>query len=79
MKGKNEFRGVAYWPDRKRCQARLTKDGVIFWGPFRKAAEAAVRDYGDLARAMHGEFDCVNFPREGERGVELAEAVRPAR
>ncbi len=59
---KRSANGPFYW----RAQIRVK--GGNRYRHFASMEEAA-RGYDDLAREHFGEFACVNFPREGERGA----------
>ena len=64
------YKGIAKngengWAARIRCPDTGKRLHV---GQFHTPEEAA-RAYDDAARRIHGEFACVNFPREGERGA----------
>lgn len=49
--------------------AQIRENGKkVHLGQF-KTPEEAARAYDEAARRIHGEFACVNFPREGERGA----------
>jgi hypothetical protein len=67
------FKGV-YWDSgtgsrNKRWRARIKVNGKSRpLGGFASREEAG-RAYDAAAREIHGEFACVNFPREGERGA----------
>lgn len=71
-KNPSGYRGVFYFPQRRKYQARVTCEGGVFRAPYRKAAKQAATDFDSLARALFGEFATYNFPRRGERGVEKA-------
>ena len=67
------YKGVTFKKSNGKYCARITAYGKrrhlgYFDDPV-KAAEA----YDEAARKLHGEFACVNFPREGERGCRPAE------
>ena len=68
-RGKGQYKGIqrngSGWSARIRCPDTGKRLHV---GQF-KTAEEAARAYDDAARRIHGEFACVNFPREGERGA----------
>ena len=63
------YRGVFYFPSKRKYQARITCEGGVYRGPYRKDAKQAAQDFDLLARALFSEFASYNFPRSGERGV----------
>lgn len=67
---KATYKGIALQSNGKGWNARIRMpDGSRpSLGSFASQEEAA-RAYDDAARRVHGEFACVNFPREGERGA----------
>jgi len=66
------YRGVAYFPEKRKYQGRLQKDGGVYRGPYRKSPEQAANDFDALARGLFGQCATYNFPRQGERGVQRA-------
>lgn len=57
------YKGVSYHTKKKHYQVRIGVDGVIKWiGGYSTAIEAA-KAYDEAARAYHGEFAYLNFPR----------------
>src|SRR4051812_13717954 len=50
-------------------KAAIKVDGRHFYVTGARSEEEAARLYDALARELHGEFACVNFPRDGERGA----------
>lgn len=62
------YRGVAWFPQKKRYQARVECLG-IYKGPYRSSAEKAAHDVDALLRGLYGNVATYNFPREGERGI----------
>ncbi len=64
---KSGYKGV--YPCRNSYQALISIDGkTTHIGMFDKAEDAALA-FDDKARELHGEFCCVNFPKEGEQGA----------
>lgn len=65
------YKGVSYHKDRKKFQAYCQSSCGIqrYLGLFSTDVEAA-RAYDDFARVEHGEFARLNFPRDGERGLD---------
>lgn len=63
--GKQPYRGIQPHHSRWRCSinANGKRENI---GVFDTAEEAA-RAYDEAARLLHGDFACVNFPRNGER------------
>lgn len=73
------FRGVFYFPKKRKFQARLTCQGKVYRGPYQEDAESAAHDWDGFARGFFGEYASLNFPRQGERGVvAVGEASRDA-
>lgn len=66
--------GVCADPANGRFQAGVMLDGARFRGPWRRDPETAARDYDRLARGIHGEFATLNFPTDGERGIQRPKA-----
>lgn len=65
--GSSQYKGVTF--AQGRYQAKITANkNLHYLGSFIDEVEAA-RAYDAAARFHHGEFACVNFPREGERGA----------
>ena len=73
-KNQTGYRGVAYFPERVRYQARVMCKGATFRGPYRKNAEEAAQDFDSMARGIFGEHATYNFPGENERGVKVGSA-----
>ncbi len=74
IKGKpktHRYKGInKVYQGRLRCTwgAKIQFHGKEMWlGCFRTQEDAA-QAYDEAARKYHGEFACVNFPREGEQG-----------
>lgn len=63
------FRNV-YPKSPNRYQALVTSDGARFRGPHRASPVAAAKDADVILRGLYGECASLNFPREGERGVQ---------
>ncbi|NVK19766.1 MAG: HNH endonuclease [Methylocystaceae bacterium] len=63
------YRGVCYFPKKRKFQARLMEGGGVFRSPYYKTPVEAARYYDKLARGLFGEYATYNFPEEGERGV----------
>jgi hypothetical protein len=63
------FKGVCYYEQKHKFQARVCKEGATYRGPYRKTPEQAAQDYDALARGIYGPFATFNFPQPGERGV----------
>lgn len=57
------FRGVSQLSD-GRWRAVAKRDGRAYYGGRYEAPEDAARAYDELARKLHGEFACLNFPLE---------------
>ncbi len=68
-KNQSGYRGAFYFPSKRKYQARITCEGGVYRGPYRKDAKQAAQDFDLLARALFSEFASYNFPRSGERGV----------
>ena len=69
------YKGVYYRVDRGKYSASIKVDGrKIYLGNY-LIPEDAARAYDEAARFYFGEFACVNFPREGERGCRPAEVL----
>ena len=67
------FKGVYMDKRNGRFVATLQNRGeTVRLGSY-KTKEEAARAYDEAARFYFGEFACVNFPREGERGCRPAE------
>ncbi len=66
------FRGVVFYPEKRKFQARLQKEGGVFRGPYRNEARVAAQDWDALARGLFGDFATYNFPRTGESGVKAS-------
>jgi hypothetical protein len=60
------FRNVVFSPKRRRYQARVSKQGGVFRGPYRKVAEEAARDADALLRDVHPGVCRLNFPEGDE-------------
>ena len=68
------FKGVLPRRLRWRAEIKIARRS-IFLGSFDSPDEAA-HAYDAAAREFYGDFACVNFPREGERGCRtLIDAV----
>lgn len=69
----SRFKGVIWnrrfssWSVQIKHEGRAT---VV--GPFPSQEQAAIA-YDDLARKLHGEFACLNFPHRGERSALTGE------
>lgn len=64
------YRGVCFFPAKRKFQARVMKDHKSFRGPYRETAEEAAHDFDALARGLFGEYASYNFPQQNERGVK---------
>lgn len=64
------YRNVAYSPKRGRYQARVSRQGGVFRGPYRQDAEAAARDADTLLRAVYPGLTRQNFPEIGELEIQ---------
>lgn len=65
--GKTGYRGVC--ERRGAFEASITAEGErIRIGRYVTAVQAA-QAYDRRARELHGEFACLNFPKDGERGA----------
>ena len=67
------FKGVSYYASRNKYRAYIKLNGNRKHLGYFETAEDAAEAYDEAARKLHGEFACVNFPREGERGCRPAE------
>lgn len=65
--GKSGYRGVH--PHRKFWQMRIRVQNKGYTSAHATPEEAALA-YDEAARRLHGEFAILNFPREGEQGIE---------
>lgn len=63
------FKGVSWHVQRGRWQSRIMFEKKSRYLGLYLNAEDAAHAYDDAARKFFGEFACVNFPREGERGA----------
>jgi hypothetical protein len=63
------YRGVAYYPKKRKFRATVTKEDAAFRGPYRSDAVQAAHDADALMRGLHGAWATYNFPRADERGV----------
>lgn len=61
------FKGV--WKAGNRWMAMVTAYGKRHYAGCYATQEEAACAHDAKAREVHGEFACVNFPREGERGA----------
>jgi hypothetical protein len=63
------FKGVSLLRQTGKWQAAIKANGrKLYLGQFARPEDAA-RAYDDAARANHGEFARLNFPRENERAA----------
>ncbi len=66
-RNKTGFKGVCYVAEKRKYKAQIRKEHRnMHIGYFHDPIEAA-RAYDEAARLFHGEFACLNFPREGEQ------------
>jgi hypothetical protein len=65
----SEFKGIVWVRGAMRWQAQLHLNGKTIRGRLVTSREEAARGYDDLARQHFGEFACLNFPAENERGA----------
>lgn len=66
---RSQYRGIGWMKRMNRWQVRITVGyKKLFIGYHADEIEAA-KMYDEAARRYHGEFACVNFPREGEQGA----------
>jgi len=66
---KSRFKGVAWIKASGRWQVRITVSGRKLFLGYVDSDEEGARIYDEAARRHHGEFACLNFPREGEQGA----------
>lgn len=66
---KSRFRGVSWDAQHDAWLVRITTTGVTRRGGLFKDEVEAAMVFDAMARELHGEFACVNFPRPGERGA----------
>lgn len=66
--GKSKYKGVSIGK-RGRWFASITVDGVTASLGRYDTQEEAARAYDTFARAIHGQFACLNFPEEGEQSA----------
>ncbi len=71
------YKGVCYFPDKRKYQGRLNHNGGVYRGPYRDNPLDAAKDYDRLARGIGGNLATVNFPKAGERGVIPLEGLAP--
>lgn len=67
----SHFKGVCWLNRKKRWRARVRVDGKDISRYFNgeEGEVSAARAYDKIARLHFGDFACVNFPDEGERGA----------
>jgi hypothetical protein len=72
-KGSSKYKGVSWVKRDEAWQVRIRAHGLQrFVGLFDDEIEAAMA-YDEIARKLHGESACVNFPLEGERSARRSE------
>jgi hypothetical protein len=69
QKGASGFRGVTWWKRGQNWKAQISSGGKNYHLGYFAIAEEAARAYDAAARALHGEFATLNFPKLGERAA----------
>jgi hypothetical protein len=64
------YKGVSWRSREQRWMARITRNGKSRYLGYFATAEEAARAYDAAAREAFGSFAKVNFPHQGERGVQ---------
>lgn len=63
--GSSKYKGVV--PQGAKWRANITANGKLCRIGVYATEEEAARAYDEFARALHGEFACLNFPQADER------------
>lgn len=66
--GSSRFKGVSFHRGVGKWQAYVAAEGQRYLGVFDNEIDAALA-HDEAARALHGEFARVNFPRPGEQAA----------
>ena len=64
LPSKTGFRGVRFRQDTGKWKVQIELNGRKIHGGYHPTAEDAARKYDEMARELHGEFACLNFPSE---------------
>jgi hypothetical protein len=65
----SRFKGIAWDRHTGEWRAQIMVNGRSYILRGAASEKEAARLYDVLARELHGEFACVNFPKDGERGA----------
>lgn len=61
-----KYKGIGKSPDGKKWQVIIAAKGVKHYLGMFTHAETAAREYDKLAKLLHGEFACLNFPERNK-------------